>query len=335
MPLSFSALPRLLLLGLLHLPALPASAQSALRPEIDEFIAEMAARHRFDAQALRQVFAKVQPRPNIVKAMSAPATARPWHEFRPLFVDAQRIEGGVRFWNEHAALLARAAAQFGVPAEIIVATIGIETRYGRQLGRVKVIEALTTLAFDYPRRAAFFRSELEAFLLLGREQGWDLGDVRGSFAGAMGLPQFLPSSYQKFAVDFDGDGARNLWGHPADAVGSVANYYRSFGWEDGALVAVPVTVDERALAELETGDIQPARTIREFRQAGAQIAADVPDGVRAALIKVDTGAGFQYWAALQNFYVITRYNRSVNYAMAVWELSQALVARRGGGAGEE
>lgn len=321
---------RLLLLALLPFAVAPAAAQT-IRPEVEAFVDDMAARHRFDRQSLRSLFARVQPRPNIVKAMSAPATARPWHEFREMYVDARRIEGGVQFWSEHAALLARASQQFGVPAEILVATIGIETRYGRQLGRVKVIEALTTLAFDYPRRAAFFRNELEAFLLLGREQGWDYGDIRGSFAGAMGLPQFLPSSYRQYAVDFDGDGARNLWGQPADAVGSVANYYRSFGWVDGQRVAIPVTLDEKAIAELETGDIQPHRRIADFVAAGAVVPPDVSPDALGTLIKTDTGAGLQYWIALQNFYVITRYNRSVNYAMAVWELARTIAAQRGAG----
>lgn len=328
-PLLFP-LHRLLLVGLLHCVVAPAGAQT-IRPEVEAFVEEMATRHRFDPKALRSVFARVQPRPNIVKAMSAPATARPWHEFREMYVDARRIEGGVRFWNDHAVLLERAAREFGVPAEILVATIGIETRYGRQLGRVKVLEALTTLAFDYPRRAAFFRNELEAFLLLGREQGWDYGEIRGSFAGAMGLPQFLPSSYRQYAVDFDSDGARNLWGQPADAVGSVANYYRAFGWIEGQRVAIPVTLDEKAIAELETGDIQPHRRIADFVAAGAVVPPDVSPDALGTLIKTDTGAGLQYWIALQNFYVITRYNRSVNYAMAVWELAQTIAARRAAG----
>jgi len=304
------------------------AGQTPMRPEIESFIADMAEKHQFDAQALRALFSKVQPRPNILRIMSAPATALPWHEFRPGYVNGRRIEGGVKFWTENAATLARARLQYGVPEEIIVATIGIETLYGRQMGRVKVLDALTTLAFDDPRRAEFFRGELEAFLLLGREQAWDLADVRGSYAGALGLPQFLPSSYRKYAVDFDNDGVRNLWGDPADAIGSVANYYRSYGWEDGAIAVVPASLDEKALSALDATQVVPQRTVGEYIEAGAVPLAVVPSEAKAALIRLDTEAGPQYWLGLQNFYVITRYNRSVNYAMAVHELAHEIRQRR-------
>lgn len=302
--------------------------QAPLRPEIEAFVTDMAAKHEFDARALRALFSKAQPRPNIVRAMSAPSTAQPWHEFRPRYVENRRIEAGLRFWSENAATLARARAQFGVPEEIVVATIGIETLYGRQLGNVKVLDALTTLAFDYPRRADFFRGELEAYLLLGREQSWDLAAIRGSYAGAMGLPQFLPSSYQKYAIDFDHDGSRNLWGDAADAIGSVANYYRSHGWQDGAGTAVPASLDEKALGALDTTQILPQQTVGELMQAGAMPLAPVPAEAKAAVIKLDAEAGPQYWFGLQNFYVITRYNRSVNYAMAVYELASEIRQRR-------
>lgn len=318
----------LALVAMILLSVHRSTAAQALRPEIDGFIADMAAKHQFDAQTLRALFAKVQPRPNILRIMAAPSTARPWYEFRPRYVENRRIEGGVKFWTQHAATLARARLQFGVPEEIIVATIGIETLYGQQIGKVKVLEALTTLAFDYPRRAEFFRGELEAYLLLAREQAWDLAEIRGSYAGAMGLPQFLPSSYRQYAVDFDNDGTRHLWGDPADAIGSVANYYRSFGWETGAIPAVPVSLDERAMATLDTTEIMPQMTVGEYIQAGVTPLAPVPPESKAALIKLDTEAGPQYWFGLQNFYVITRYNRSVNYAMAVFELAREIQQRR-------
>jgi membrane-bound lytic murein transglycosylase B len=307
------------------------AAQAPLRPEIDEFIAGMEARHQFDGEVLRALFAKVQPRPNILRLMSAPSTARPWYEFRPRYVESRRIEGGVKFWAENAATLARARLRYGVPEEIIVATIGIETLYGRQIGSVKVLDALTTLAFDYPRRAEFFRGELEAYLLLGRELAWDLSAVRGSYAGALGLPQFLPSSYQKYAVDFDNDGTRNLWGDPADAIGSVANYYRSYGWEEGAIPAVPASLDENALSALDANEILPRLTVAEYMQAGATPLQPVPSDAKAALIKLETESGPQYWFGLQNFYVITRYNRSVNYAMAVYELAREIRQQREAG----
>ncbi len=302
-------------------------AQTTVRPDIEAFIADMSAKHGFNADRLRTLFARLAPRPAILRAMTSPSTARPWHEFRPRYVEPRRIEAGVRFWTENAAALARAREQFGVPEEIIVATIGIETLYGRQIGNVKVLEALATLAFDYPRRAEYFRAELEAYLLLAREQGWDPAAIRGSYAGAMGLPQFMPSSYQKFALDFDEDGARNLWRGATDAIGSVANYYRSYGWEDGAIPAVPVSLDASASAVLETTEVLPQRTIGDYMQAGATPLAAVSPDTKAALIKLETEAGPEYWLGLQNFYVITRYNRSVNYAMAVLELSRAIRGR--------
>ena len=307
-----------------------ALAQEALRADIEAFIADMAAKYDYDPVALRAVFSKAQTRPNILRAMTAPSTARPWYEFRPRYVENRRIEGGVRFWAENGAALARARARFGVPEEIVVATIGVETLYGRQVGGVKVLDALTTLAFDYPRRADFFRGELEAYLLLGRELAWDVTAVRGSYAGAMGLPQFLPSSYRKYAVDFDSDGMRNLWGDPADAIGSVANYYSSHGWERDAVATVPVVVDEASLAQLDTTSILPERPVADFIRDGVTPLASAPVDAKAALIMLETEAGPRYWLALQNFYVITRYNRSVNYAMAVYELAGEIRARMKG-----
>jgi len=332
--MSDSLLPAHRLLPVFHLcvllvlaPAAGARAQEPLRPDIEAFIADMAARHGYEPAALRAVFSKVQPRPNILRAMSAPSTARPWYEFRPRYVESRRIEGGVRFWAENAVALARAHSHFGVPEEIIVATIGVETLYGRQVGGVKVLDALTTLAFDYPRRADFFRGELESYLLLGRELAWDVTAVRGSYAGAMGLPQFLPSSYRKYAVDFDNDGTRNLWGDPADAIGSVANYYSSHGWERDAVATVPVAVEEAGLAQLDTTNILPERTVADFIKDGITPLAAVPTDAKAALIVLETETGPRHWLALQNFYVITRYNRSVNYAMAVYELAGEIRAR--------
>jgi len=215
--------------------AASAAAQQPLRAEVAAFIEDMVRKHGFERAALQRVFSQVQWRPEIVRAMSAPATARPWHEFRSRYIDATRIAGGVKFWEENAAALLRAGREYGVPEEIIVATIGIETFYGRNTGTVKVIDALATLAFEFPARAELFRGELEEYLLLAREAGFDSLSVRGSYAGAMGIPQFLPSSYRKYALDFDGDGRRNLWGDPTDAIGSVANYYRTFGWLTGEL----------------------------------------------------------------------------------------------------
>ena len=200
--------------------AVPAAA-TELKPEMQDFVREMVERHGFEQRPLERALRQSQFQSAIIRAMDAPSTARPWHEFRARHIDEARIAGGLRFWEEHAPVIERAAAEFQVNPEIIVATIGIETMFGRRTGTVNVFDALVTLAFGYPRRAAFFRGELEQFLLLSRETGMNLTTVRGSFAGAIGIPQFLPSSYRKYAVDFDGDGRRDLRG-VADAIGSVA-----------------------------------------------------------------------------------------------------------------
>ncbi|MGQ0749296.1 MAG: lytic murein transglycosylase B [Betaproteobacteria bacterium] len=307
-----------------------AASPAPLRPEIDSFIDEMVAKHGFHRSALRKLFRQAQPRPAVIRAISTPGTARPWHEFRASHIEERRIAAGVDFWREHATALGRAHREFGVPEEIIVATIGVETVYGRNMGRFRVLEALSMLAFDYPPRAALFRSELEAFLLLTREVGLDALSLRGSYAGAMGIPQFLPSSYRKYAVDFDGDGRPDIWRSASDAIGSVANYYRSFGWETGA----PVVIEARAAGdEIENvlaAEFRPHTRIANLRQRGIAPLKTVDEEALALLVRVEAESGVQYWLGLQNFYVITRYNRSVNYALAVYELAQELRKRMGG-----
>lgn len=304
-----------------------ATAQRALSADIESFIEEMVRRHGFKRAALRRLFAGAEPQPAIIRSISAPLTARPWHEFRSLYVNDARISGGIVFWQKHAATLARASRKFGVPEEIIVATIGMETLYGRRMGEFRVLDALTTLAFDYPSRAGLFRSELEQFLLLARESGFDAEKVKGSYAGAIGWPQFLPSSYRRYAVDFDGDGRRNLAGAPADAIGSVANYYRSFGWRTGDTVAVPAEADGAAAEALTQLGIKPQLAVGEFKRRGVTPTGPVDDGAEAALLAVETENGVQYWLGLNNFYVITRYNHSINYALAVHELAETLRSR--------
>jgi membrane-bound lytic murein transglycosylase B len=315
----------LCLCALLGTPASAASARP-LRPEIAEFIEEVAAKHQYDRALLRRAFAEARPRPGILRAMAAPGTARPWHVFRARYIDDVRIAAGVSFWRQHARALRRAAREFGVPEEVIVATIGVETIYGRDMGSFRVLEALMTLAFDYPPRAAFFRSELEQFVLLAREARLDLLRVRGSYAGAIGIPQFLPSSYRKYAVDYDRDGIVDLVGSPADAVGSVANYYRAFGWETGGAVALRITADEAALDGIVGVDVKPHVRVAELRRRGAVVPGKVSDETEVAVFSLEAESGTQYWLGLHNFYVITRYNRSVNYAMVVHELARELRA---------
>ena len=315
---------------------LPARAQASLRAEYEAFVNDIAAKHNLDLIALRRLFAQIKPQPSIIRAMNAPSTALPWHAFRKGHVDAVRINGGVKFWHQHAATLARAAREFGVPEEIICATIGIETHYGGYTGNFRILDALATLAFDYPKRAEFFRGELEQFLLMGKEAGkeasLDLAGLKGSYAGAMGIPQFMPSSYRKYAVDFDGDGKKNLWSSVPDVIGSVANYYKLHEWQPGEVIAVPASVNGRpdvALMAALIDDITPKTSISEFRKLGIQPAtqsAAVNDDALAALLPLETESGTQYWFGFKNFYVITRYNRSTNYAMAVYEIAEGIKA---------
>jgi membrane-bound lytic murein transglycosylase B len=302
------------------------AAAPGLRPEVEAFVQEMAAKHGHDVGELRALMAQAQTRESILRVMNRPGTAVTWAQYRKRIVDRVRIDGGVRFWRANAEALERARREFGVPEELIVATIGIETLYGRHTGNIRVLDALSTLAFDYPRRAAFFRGELEEYLLLVREAGLDPLGTEGSYAGAIGVPQFLPSSYRKYAVDFDGDGRPDLVNSVPDAVGSVANYYRTFGWQTGAPVIVNAESGNAELAPLIAGGIQPHVSIGELRKQGLAIAEKVSDDAQAAVFFVQEESGPRLVLGLNNFYVITRYNRSTNYAMAVHELAREIKA---------
>lgn len=309
------------------LPAWAAPPVGGLQAEIDAFVQDMVERHGFDRKVLVKAFRASTFQAGIIRAMDAPATALPWHEFRLRHIQDARIENGLKFWAEHAALLERARAEYQVPPEIIVATLGIETLYGRRTGSISVLDALSTLAFGYPRRAGFFRGELEQFLLLARETGWKLNTVQGSFAGAIGIPQFLPGSYRSYAVDFDGDGVRDLR-RVADTIGSVANYYRNFGWRNAEPVVAPVEIGEAPLEDLLAAGLMPHTTVAQFRQRGVIPLEPVMDDATAALFAVETETGPRYFLGFNNFYVITRYNRSINYAMVVHELATLLRVRR-------
>lgn len=298
------------------------------RPEVQAFIAAMAERHGFDPDVLGQTLASARFQPAIVRAISAPSTARPWSEFRPVFINAQRIGGGIGFWDENEATLERAEMQYGVPAEVVVAVIGVETLYGARMGNHRVLDALYTLAFDYPQRSDFFRSELEQFLLFTRANGSDPGSPRGSYAGAMGIPQFMPSSVHSYAVDFDGDGHLDLWQGTADSIGSVAHYLHTFGWRAGEPVMVRAEVTGDAIEALVAEGYKPQRTVDELVALGVNPLESVAGDRSAALIRLQGAEGPEYWVVLENFYAITRYNRSQNYATAVHQLSQEIRALR-------
>lgn len=328
-------LKKLLLVSILLGLATAAIAIAAAAPtgplskEAEKFVRQMASRHGFNAAALRKTLREARFQPDIIKVMTTPATARPWVDYYPIFLTPRRIEGGAQFWRDNADALARAERQYGVPAEIIVATIGIETLYGKNTGRHRMLDALTTLAFDYPRRAGFFRGELEEYLLLTREDLFDPLALKGSYAGAMGLPQFIPSSYRRYAIDFDGDGRIDLW-QAADAIGSVANYYRQYGWQNGAPVVLRAGAFGDDYEKFLQPDIKPQTTLDEFRRALVTVREEIPGDTPASLFTLEAEDGRQYWLGLNNFYVITRYNRSIFYAMTVYRLGQEVLRLRNG-----
>jgi len=308
----------------------PAQApnQVAFRPELEEFISRMESQHGFEGQQLREAFRQLKPLDNVLKAFNAPATAKPWHEFRPLFLTPTRIEGGVAFWRDNAELLARARAKYGVPEEIVVSILGVESIYGRRTGNFRVIDSLFTLGFDGPRRTEFFRSELEQFLLLTRENRLDPLQVKGSFAGAMGMPQFISSSYRSYAVDFNGDGRIDLWDDVADVVGSVAHYLNTFGWEADRPVTVPARLLVSDVQQLLDLGVKPHLTVSEMQMRGIEPMEPVAPELPAAVFSLEVPQGVEHWLSLNNFYVITRYNRSKNYAMAVYQLATAISQAR-------
>ena len=321
-------------LALIVCCVVPAEGQPApddsgkLGPEIEKFIAYMAQTHGFSVRDLRVLFAKVQPSPDVTRAMAAPSTAKPWYEFKPLFVDQARIVGGVRFWNENGEILSQARADFGVPEGIVVALIGVETRYGRHTGGYRVLDALTLLAFDWPSRRDFFRRELEQFLLLAREQGWDPLTIKGSFAGAMGMPQFMPGSYRRYAIDYNKDGQIDLWRNPADVIGSVASYLKEFGWKDGQPVVAPARVETAERQALLDMGLKPSLTLDQWRLRGADSTLVLPDSLPACVFSIDLIGGPEFWFGFDNFYALLQYNRSRNYAMAIVELAREIASER-------
>ena len=282
-------------------------------PQVAEFVGEMTRDYGFAGEQLMAVFRDAERKQSILDAISRPAErVKQWKEYRPIFISDARVARGVDFWREHEAVLARA-----------------EQDYGRNTGSYRVIDALSTLGFDYPPRAEFFRKELREFLLLTREEQVDPLTLKGSYAGAMGLPQFMPSSFRAYAVDFDGDGHINIWSNPDDAIGSVASYFKRHGWVAGEPVVVRADVQGDRADEGLTQGIEPVKTVGELRALGWSSHDALPDDMPVTAFRLDGANGPEYWMGLKNFYAITRYNRSVMYAMAVHQLSDLLVQARG------
>jgi membrane-bound lytic murein transglycosylase B len=294
------------------------------RKDVKEFVSEMVKKHGFSRRELTRVLGQAQYQPAIVRAMDQPPESAlgSWQAYRALFVRPERIEAGTQFWDRNADALRRAATEFGVPEDVIVGIIGVETTFGKNVGTYRVIDALATLAFDYPKRSAYFRGELEHYLVFSRDQGINPLRVKGSYAGAIGIPQFMPGSYRRFGVDFDGDGQINLATSPADAIGSIGNFLKSHGWVRGEPVALSVEATGEGWRKLAAGGIVPATRFADLSSYGLKTAAELPGDTLCALIELETpGQASDVRITLQNFFVLTRYNRSNFYAAAVLDLA--------------
>jgi membrane-bound lytic murein transglycosylase B len=292
------------------------------RPELKLFIDEMADKHGFALSELEDIFTQARFRSDIIEAISKPAEAKPWYEYRSIFINDARIAKGRQFMVKNAEALMLARRAYGVPEELTTAILGVETGYGKRTGRFRVIDALTTLAFNYPKRAALFRQELEQYLLLTREEDIAPLKMKGSYAGAMGIAQFMPTSYRRYAVDFDGDGRKDLTRSTIDAIGSVANYFKAHGWKPMEPIAVRAAVSGELALRLRGKNGLTRRRVDAWRRVGVRpLGNDIPGSRKAMLIALKGKGGSEYWLGFDNFYVITRYNKSTNYAMAVYQLS--------------
>lgn len=305
----------------------------ANNPNAQQFIDKMVNKHGFDRQQLQEILSQAKRLDSVLRLMDNQAptiSVKPpsgpngaWLRYRKKFITPDNVQNGVVFWNQYEDALNRAWQVYGVPPEIIVGIIGVETRWGRVMGKTRILDALATLSFNYPRRAEYFSGELETFLLMARDEQDDPLNLKGSFAGAMGYGQFMPSSYKQYAVDFSGDGHINLW-DPVDAIGSVANYFKAHGWVKGDQVAVMANGQAPGLPN----GFKTKYSISQLAAAGLTPQQPLGNHQQASLLRLDVGTGYQYWYGLPNFYTITRYNHSTHYAMAVWQLGQAVALAR-------
>ena len=301
---------------------------------VNAFISKMVTTHQFDKSELDELFQAVEIKEDILKRISSPAEGLPWYKYRKIFMTDARINGGVKFWQENEFALTTVEKQTGVPAEIIIAIIGVETSYGQKTGNYRVIDALSTLAFAYPPRSKFFLSELENFLLLCRNEHINPLDPTGSYAGAMGMPQFMPSSFNVYAVDFDSDGRRDIWHDKSDVIASVANYFVKHQWQAGQAIAIPVSATGENYKTALTGDLKPDLRLAGLESLNLKISRPLPLNTKVKLLAFEQDTfgqkpGEELWAGLDNFYVITRYNHSPLYAMAVYQLSQSILNKKG------
>ncbi len=295
------------------------------REDVESFIERVAAKSDYSEQQLIDLFSKAKQQGHLFELMDKPAEKKlEWHQYRKIFITKKRINQGIEFWKKNQKLLEKVEKKYKVPAEIVISIVGIETFYGVYKGKAPVFDTLVTFAFDYPKRARFFTNELEEFLILSAKQKFKVREIKGSYAGAMGMPQFISSSYRNYAVDFNEDGQANLFDSIPDILGSVANYFKSHGWQEGEAIAYPLKLAEKnKLANIEIG-VKPSQAWKTLKDSGFSSEADIKDETPVALIKLQQAKQADYWAGLKNFYVITRYNHSEMYAMAVYQLSQEI-----------
>jgi len=296
----------------------------AEREDVQQFISEMA-EEGFDAEMLQNTFVAARYQQSIIDSISRPAERTlNWDKYQDIFLTERRVQAGVEFIDTHRDAFEAAEARYGVPIPVIASIIGVETLYGRITGKYRVIDALSTLAFDYPPRSKFFRSELKEFFRLTREEGQSVLEPLGSYAGAMGYGQFISSSYRSYAVDFDGDGIRDIWNNPVDAIGSVANYLSRHGWERGGLVTVSARLDRELTDNVFNVSLKPNLSVADLSTLGVLTDVLLDGSLDVSPMRLEGKAGEEYWLGLNNFYVITRYNHSKLYAMAVFQLSERI-----------
>lgn len=307
------------------LAAPPAPALDVNRPEVQAYVNELVRQHGLDADYLLAMLDGAETQQSILEAMARPAEkTKPWKDYRAIFITPARVEAGATFWREQDARLRQVSGKTGVPPEMLSGIIGVETFFGQRTGRYRLLDSLATLAFDYPPRSSFFRSELTQLFLLARDDGVEIDKALGSYAGAMGAPQFIPSSYRNFAVDGDGDGKRDLFGSWDDVLASVANYFVVHKWRPGEAVVTRATLVRPVEQQPADNKLSADSTVAGMRKRGLRFSTDLPDDAPAGLVVLDGEDGPEHWVAFHNFYVITRYNRSTMYALAVYQLGQAI-----------
>jgi membrane-bound lytic murein transglycosylase B len=323
-PPQFSACLQIVFLAAALMPSLSWAIDTE-REDVRQFIDELTSEQNFDAQYVETILAGSAVQQSILDAMSRPAEkVKPWHEYRAIFITPERIQAGVTFYAEHKDTISRISNETGVPPEMILGIIGVESYYGRITGKHRVVDALATLGFAYPPRQTFFRSELGQAFLLAREEDMDLAELMGSYAGAMGPPQFIPSSYRAYAVDGDGDGKRDLIGSWDDILASVANYFVAHKWQRDKPVSTLATIGDDSVDAVLNEGLKPESTVQALSKAGVFFPTELSDDATAGVWQLEGENGPEYWVGFDNLYVITRYNRSIMYALAAWELGESV-----------